>query len=115
MILHEIDNVDRAIYDLYESFDVPADEIVVRNECLKRFSYAVARLVGARHGLPNWASRCRGSAFQTVLQKRLLYLRKRAADRRRQGLPSLAKLGRKWEGPNQGALNERLGELINAD
>lgn len=107
MILKEIDKIDRALIALYEPFDVPVDELIVDDECLKRFSNAVRRVIAA---LPSTTV----TEFEDIVQRRLLYLRRRAADRRRQGLPALAKLGRKWEGPNQPALNAKVEELLDA-
>jgi hypothetical protein len=114
MILKEIDKIDRAIIALYEPFDVPVDELIVDDESLKRFSSAVIRVTSTYIWSAATGRGYKRDEFEDIVQRRLLYLRRRAADRRRQGLPALAKLGRKWEGPNQPALNAKVEELLDA-
>ena len=115
MILEQIDKIDRAIIALYEPFDIPVDELILDDESLKRFCYAIPRITAVnmrRSSMESAGDRGFTAAeFEKIVQRRLLYLRRRAADRRRQGLPALAKLGRKWEGPNQPALNAKVSEM----
>jgi hypothetical protein len=101
MILKEIDKIDRAIIALYEPFDVPVDELIVDDESLKRFSSAVIRVTSTYIWSAATGRGYKRDEFEDIVQ-------------RRQGLPALAKLGRKWEGPNQPALNAKVEELLDA-
>lgn len=104
-ILKKVDEIDRAIIKLYPAFDYPVDRLIVDEESLARFCYAVRKLT--EDNIP-----CHDPEYADMMQNRLLYLRKRAADRRREGLPALARIGRKWKGPNQSNLDAAVDYIL---
>ena len=106
-VLKKVDSIDRVIVKLYPAFDYPVDRLIVDDESLNRFCYAVKCITDG--GIPMHTQE-----YEDFMQARLLYLRKRSADRRRQGLPALARLGLNWEGPNQSELNAAVVEVLNA-
>ena len=102
-----IRKLDHAIITLYPIFDFPADRLVADADALTAFAKAVddASEADLRH---LWGT----TDFQNVLRKRILDLRRGSAVARRSGKPNLARLGRRWEGPNYLALSVAVGEGV---